>query len=510
LKLKTIGAWSGVAAFALLLLLPAPEGLGPAGMRMAAVASLMAIWWVTEAAHIAVTALLPLALFPLLGILPSQATATAYANHLVYLYLGGFIIALAMEKWNLHKRIALLTIRRIGTRTDRLILGFMATTAMLSMWISNTATTMMFLPVSMAVVNQLAESATVRGRSPQEAAGIVRSAFGSVLLLGIAYAASIGGVGTIIGTPTNVAFVGFASQRFPELPAISFIDWLMIGLPLVIVFLPIAWLYLCRFGAEVPMSHIHFAASASVIEEELRGLGPMKPEEKRVLLVASATAMLWIFRTDLVLGSFRIPGWNHLMPFPDFLHDATVAMLFAIVLCVWPRGRKRTASDAGGSTLIDWKTIQHGVPWGVVLLFGGGFALAQGLEVSGLAAYIGQSISGLRGMPVWVLFPVVCIFAVIMTEMTSNVATVLMITPILAEAALQLGIHPYLLMIPATIIASFAFMLPVATPPNAIVFSSGWITVPRMFKAGVALDGIALLVIPVMVYVLGRAVLQLP
>lgn len=510
MHLKTIGIWSGLAAFLLLLLLPAPEGLSPVGMRMAAVASLMAIWWITEAAHIAVTALLPLALFPLLGIMPSQATATSYANHLVYLYLGGFVIALAMEKWDLHKRIALLTIRRIGTRTERLILGFMATTAMLSMWISNTATTMMFLPVSMAVVNQLAESATVRGRSREEAAGIVRSAFGSVLLLGIAYAASIGGVGTIIGTPTNVAFVGFASQRFPDLPTITFVDWLMIGLPLVIVFLPIAWLYLCRFGAEVPMSHIQFSASASVIEDELKSLGPTKPEEKRVLVVASSTAILWIFRTDLVLGSFRIPGWNHLMPFPDFLHDATVAMLFAIVLCVWPRKRQRRGSDKAGNTLIDWNTIQHGVPWGVVLLFGGGFALAQGLEASGLAAYIGQSISGLRGMPIWVLFPAVCVFAVLMTEMTSNVATVLMITPILAEAALQLGIHPYLLMIPATIIASFAFMLPVATPPNAIVFSSGWITVPRMFRAGVALDGIALLVIPLMVYVLGRAVLNLP
>lgn len=309
-------------------------------MRMAALAALMAIWWITEAAHIAVTALLPLALFPLLGIMKSQPVATNYSNHLVYLYLGGFVIALAMEKWDLHKRIALLIIRRIGTRAERLVLGFMATTAFLSMWISNTATTMMFLPVTMAVVNQLAESATIQGVSDERAPGLVRSAFGSVLLLGVAYAASIGGVGTVIGTPTNVAFVGFAAQRFPDLRPISFLDWLLIGLPLVLVFLPITWLYLCRFGAEIPISRITFSASASVIDDELAALGPVKPQEKRVLAVASSTALLWIFREDIVVGSFRLAGWSNWLPYPDFIHDATVAMLFAIVLCIWPVGKR--------------------------------------------------------------------------------------------------------------------------------------------------------------------------
>jgi sodium-dependent dicarboxylate transporter 2/3/5 len=316
-------------------------------------------------------------------------------------------------------------------------------------------------------------------------------------------------VGTLIGTPTNVAFVGFASQRFPDLQPITFLDWLLIGFPLVVVFLPITWWYLCRYGAEIPISRIQFGASSNVIEQELAALGPMKPQEKRVLLVGSATALLWIFREDIVVGSFRLPGWSNWLPYPDFIHDATVAMLFAIVLCVWPAGRKDNESPAERRVLIDWNTIQHGVPWGVVLLFGGGFALAQGLEVSGLAAWIGGGISALKGLPVWVLFPIACVFAVLMTEMTSNVATVLMLMPILAEAATQLDVHPYLLMIPATIIASFAFMLPVATPPNAIVFSSGWITVPRMFKAGTALDLIALVIIPTMMYLLGSTVLQL-
>ncbi len=509
MNIKTIGLWIGAGAFFLFLVIPPPEGLSPVGMRMAAVAALMAIWWITEAVPIAVTALLPLALFPLLGIMKSQPVAANYSNHLVYLYIGGFVIALAMERWDLHKRIALLTIRRIGTNTERLILGFMASTAFLSMWISNTATTMMFLPVTMAVVNQLAESATIQGVEDSRAPAAVRRTFGSVLLLGVAYAASIGGVGTLIGTPTNVAFVGFASQRFPELQPISFLDWFLIGFPLVIVFLPITWWYLCRFGAEFPVSRIRFAAGASVIDDELAALGPLKPQEKRVLAVASSTAFLWIFREDVVMGSFRLAGWSNLLPFPDFLHDATVAMFFAIVLCIWPVGGRGGDAPAERRVLIDWHTIQHGVPWGVVLLFGGGFALAQGLEVSGLAAWIGGGISTLKGMPVWVLFPIACVAAVLMTEMTSNVATVLMMMPILAEAAVQLNVHPYLLMIPATIIASFAFMLPVATPPNAIVFSSGWITIPGMFRAGIALDLIALVIIPVMVYLLGSAVLQL-
>jgi sodium-dependent dicarboxylate transporter 2/3/5 len=508
---KTLGLWTGLFLFALLLVLPPPQGLTPVGMRMAAVAVLMAVWWLSEATDIAVTSLLPVALFPLLGIMKSQETTLAYANHLVFLYIGGFIIALAMERWDLHKRIALLTIRRIGTNPERLVLGFMATTAFLSMWMSNTACTMLFLPISMAVVGQLAASAKVEGLPPEEAPARVKETFGSVLLLGVAYAASIGGVATIIGTPTNVAFLGFVSQRFPELKPISFLEWMVIGVPLVVVFLPVAWLYLCRFGGDFAVSRIRFTASSDVIDKELAELGPMKPQEKRVLLVGCVTAFLWIFREDIRLGDFVLTGWSALTPHSALIHDATVAMALAIVLCIWPCGKQKSNPDGepSGRFLIDWPTIQRGIPWGVVFLFGGGFALAEGLGSSGLAEWIGSGFSAFRGMPVWLLFPAACLLAVSMTEMTSNVATVMMICPILAEASVQLGVHPYLLMIPATIIASFAFMLPVATPPNAIVFSSGWITIPRMFRAGVALDVIAMAVIPAMVFLLGRWVLGL-
>jgi sodium-dependent dicarboxylate transporter 2/3/5 len=507
LNFKNIGFWGGIALFLLFLFLPPPEGLTSIGMRTAGVVLLMALWWISDSVHLAVTALVPLVLFPMLGIMKSPNVAAIYSNHLVYLYFGGFVIALAMEKCNLHKRVALLTIRRIGTKPDTLMLGFMSITAALGLWISNTAITMMMLPVALAVVNQLADSVVIPGVSPEKTPTLFRSTFGGALLLGVAYSASISGIGTIIGTPTNVAFLGYMGQRFPELPTVSFLDWMLIGIPLVCLFVPITWGYLCRFGSSVRISTMRFTSSASVIDEEFASLGPMKPEEKRVLFAACSTALLWIFRQDIQLGSFRIPGWSGLLPFPDYISDATVAMTFAILLCVWPASKNAESRGGSSSALIDWNTIQHGIPWGVVLLFGGGFALASGLEVSGLATWIGENFSKLRGVPIWVLFPIACAFALIITEMASNVATVLMISPILAEAAVQLGVDPYLLMMPAALVCSFGFMLPVATPPNAIVFSSGWITVSRMARVGLALDLIALALIPVLVYLLGRLVL---
>ena len=258
----------GPVLFLVILLLPRPEGLSEAGQSMAAIAALMATWWITEATHIAVTALLPLVLMPLLGVMPSAKVAPNFANHIIFLFLGGFIIALAMEKWDLHRRIALNTIARIGTDPKRLVLGFMIATAFLSMWISNTATTMMMLPIAMAVVNQLAEFAEIDGQRSKKTPAQVRSVFGLILLLGIAYSASVGGLGTIIGSPTTVAFLGFAQTRFPDQPAIGFLDWSLVCIPIVIVFLPIIWLYLCRFGAEMPLGRIQFGQGQSVIQDE--------------------------------------------------------------------------------------------------------------------------------------------------------------------------------------------------------------------------------------------------
>ena len=507
---RLVGLFGGILFFLLILALPPPAGMSAAAQKMAAVVALMASWWITEATHISVTALIPVAAYPLLGIMSSTEVAPHYANHLIFLYIGGFVIALAMEKWNLHRRVALATIAKVGTRPRRLVLGFMIATALLSMWVSNTATVMMMLPVAMAVVLQISESALIDGERDGGTSDRVKTSFGRALLLAVAYSASIGGVGTIVGTPTNVAFLGFAAERFRDLPPITFLDWCLVCIPVVVLFLPLAWVYLCRFGSEIPLRRIHFTATHTVIEEERRKLGPMSTPEKIIVAVASATAFLWIFRQPIRVGELTVPGWSMFFPQSTFLHDATVAIVAAVVLCLIPANWRGGLEwkGRGERFVMDWGTIERGLPWGIVILFGGGFALAAGMEQSGLAAWFGDVLAQLKGMPVWVIFPAACILAVVLTEMTSNVATVLMISPILAEAAVEFGVNPYLLLFPATIMASFAFMLPVATPPNAVVFSSGWLTVPAMFKAGVTLDALAILIVPLVVYVLGSAVFR--
>lgn len=505
---RLIGLTVGIVLFVGILMAPAPAGMSEAAHKMAAVVALMASWWITEATHIAVTALVPVAAYPMLGIMASSEVGPHYANHLIFLYIGGFVIALAMEKWNLHRRVALATIAMVGTRPKQLVLGFMLATAFLSMWVSNTATTMMMLPVAMAVVLQVSESALIDGRRDEKTPERVKSVFGLTLLLAIAYSASIGGVGTIVGTPTNVAFLGFAAERFPEKPPITFLDWCMVGIPVVVVFLPISWVYLCRFGGRVSLDRISFTASQSVIQEERRKLGPMLTPEKIVLAAACCTSFLWIFRQPIHVGVFTLPGWSAVFPEAGFLHDATVGIFVTIVLCLIPVNLRGGMDWKGRRErfVMDWATIQKGLPWGVVILFGGGFALAAGMTETGLAHWIGSLLTGLKGTPLWIIFLVACSLAVLLTEMTSNVATVLMMCPVLAEVALELGVDPYLLLIPTTMMASFAFMLPVATPPNAVVFSSGWITIPSMCRAGAVLNLIAIVLLPVIIYMLGSAV----
>ncbi len=502
LNRQTTGLVAGVAAFLVVLLLPAPGGLAPAAQKTAAVAALMICWWVSEAVHIGVTGLVPLVLFPLLGVSTSREVSANYGNHLVFLFLGGFIVAYAMEAWNLHRRIALNTIALFGSHPKRIVLGFMITAAALSMWISNTATTMMLLPMAMAVVSQLAESAEVRGRedlSAEESSPVVRDSFGCVLLLGIAYSASIGGVGTVVGSPTNVAFLGFAAESLPDMPAIGFADWSRLCLPIVVVFLPLVWLYLCRFGTAIPLSSIRFRGSQSVIRNELAQLGPTSIPEKRVLAVAAATGVLWIFRAPLAIGAFHLPGWSAMLPEPHAVHDSTVAMAMAVLLFVLPAGR---TADGRTDRLLHWKDAARGIPWGIVFLLGGGFALAGTITDSGLAAWIGSLLGVLKGAPGWFLVIAICLLTTVLTETTSNVAAILMLSPAVAAMAAEVGVHPYLLLVPMAVTASFAFTMPVATPPNAIIFSSGWVTMPQMFRAGIVLDIMGLLIVPPAVYLL--------
>ena len=488
-KKQIIVLFLGFVTFGLILLMPSPAGLGLAGQRMLAVTALMAIWWIGEGTSLAVTALLPLVLFPLLGILPSKQVAPNYANHLIFLFLGGFMIALAMEKWNFHKRLALWIISAMGTEPKRIVLGFMTATAFLSMWISNTASTMMMLPVAMAVVRQIALDASLNGEKNDASQQAIEKGLGLVLMLALAYSASIGGVGTLIGTPPNIVFAGFYKKMFPDNPEISFFQWMILAVPIVMVFIPIVWMYLCRFVSPFPLESIS-TGSDEIIQKELDDLGSMNCAEKIVAGVFCLTALLWIFRKPILLGEFAIPGWSGLFAHPKFLHDSTVAMAMGMLLMVFPvNGAKGLELNGKREWFaLDWKTVQAKVPWGILILFGGGFALASGFGATGLDKWIGAKLTGISGWPLWMMVLTICLVVTFLTELTSNTATTTMILPIIGLSAVAVNIHPLLFMVPATLAASFAFMLPVATPPNAIVFGSGWVSVPQMSRAGFVLN----------------------
>ncbi len=463
---RRIGFVAGLILFGLLLALPAPATLGPVGWRAAAVAALMATWWMTEAIPIPVTALLPLALFPLLGVLDMPQAAGPYANPLIFLFMGGFLLALGMEKWGLHRRIALGIMAAVGTGPHALVLGFMLASGFLSMWISNTATAAMMLPIGLAVVALLRPSTLAP--APEG-----RFDFGIALMLGIAYGASIGGVATLIGTPPNAILAGAADEILGI--RIGFLEWMRVGLPLAAVMLPITWLLLTRvLHRPGPLQ----GDASGLIAGERARLGPMGRGERSVAVIFAATAAAWVLRDEKALGAVTIPGIETWFP---MVGDATIAMTGALLLFLVPVDARR------GRFLMTWEDTRR-LPWGVLVLFGGGLSLARAMEISGLAAWIGSGVSGLGALPLILLVAVVATVFVFLTELTSNTATATMAMPILAGAGIALGIDPVLLMSTAAIAASMAFMLPVATPPNAIVFASDEITVPRMARAGFLLN----------------------
>jgi sodium-dependent dicarboxylate transporter 2/3/5 len=464
-------------------------GAQPETHRLAAVAALMATWWITEAIPIPATALLPLVLFPFLGIMPSGATATEYANNSIMLFIGGFILALATERCGLHRRLALAIIAMIGESPRRLVLGFMVATAVLSVWISNTATAMMLLPIGLSVTALAHQRATDISR-----AGV--TAFSAAVMLGIAYGASIGGVATLIGTPPNLVLQRIHRLEFPEAPEIVFAKWIQIGLPVSILFLLIAWVVLTCIVFN--MRGMTGFGGADVIRQERASLGPMSRAEFRVAVVMTATALLWVFRADIDTGLFTVPGWSRLLPgtVSGMLHDATIAMLSAVLLFLVPNG------DGTGRRLMDWKTAER-IPYGIIFLFGGGFALAAGFKESGLSAWLGDVFAAsplAQGSPL-LLVGGVASGMTFLTELTSNTATTNLILPVLAELARSKeGLDPLVIMIPATISASFAFMLPVATPPNMIVFGSGQVKMMDMVKAGLLLNLIGIVLVVGLVF----------
>ena len=475
---QNLGLVIGPIVFVSILWLPLPTGMSPDALIVAAVACLMAIWWISEAVPIAATALLPIVLFPLLGVMSTAATTSAYANHLIYLFMGGFLIAVTMQKWNLHRRIAMHTLKRVGVSPNRMILGFMLATAMLSMWISNTATAMMMLPIAMAVINQveLLESAIETGTDTEVK---MKSNFGVCLMLGIAYSASIGGAATLIGTPPNAILAGMAEKLYGQ--TISFAGWLAFGLPLSAIMLSLTWLYLTRIA--YPLRATALPGVEKLIDQELDQLGPIKREEQWVLGVFMAVSSAWIAR-----GFIDSPALS-------MVTDASIAMAGALLLFIIP------SNLANKEFLLDWKTAA-GIPWDIIILFGGGFALAQGFIDSGLSLWIADQLSMLEGSSLFTMIAVVTLTVIFLTEITSNTATATLMIPVLGAVAVAIGVHPYSLIVPAAVAASFAFMLPVATPPNAIVFSSRFVTIPQMAKTGFWLNLLAVGLISLGVYFL--------
>ncbi len=489
-RAQTIGLWLGFAAFFFLLVFPIDPANVPAS-RLAAVALLMAIWWVSDAIPLFATAMLPLALYPILGIMSGRATAPVYFNSTIVLFIGGFMIALTMEKWDLHKRIALNIIHAVGGGPARIVLGFMLAAAFLSMWISNTATAVMMVPIGLAMVLQIEDEFDER-RAHEFSVG---------LMLGIAYACSVGGLTTLVGTPPNLSFVRIFEIIFPDAPPIAFGQWLVMSLPIGMVHLVTAWILITlvffRASDEIKVDR-------DVVTRERDALGTISFEEKIVLGVFASTAMLWVFRVDLQVGVATIPGWSRLLPFPEMIDDGTVAIAMASLLFFIP-----TKDRSQGATRIMGPDIIPRLPWNIVLLFGGGFALAAGFQQTGLAQIIGNHFEVLASLPTFLMILLVCLVLTFLTELTSNLATTEMILPILASVAVVTETHPLILMIPATLSASCAFMMPVATPPNAIVFGSERITVGEMARIGIVLNLVGALVIAVVVFTVGTVVFDI-
>ena len=443
-----------------------------AGRATTALAVWMALWWLTEAIDIPATALLPLVVLPFVGASAIRDVAAPYAHDLIFLFLGGFILSMAMQRWELHRRIALLTLSIVGTNPQRIVAGFMITTAGLSMWLSNTATAIMMLPIALSVIGMVSER--LDGARSGE---IHRLAV--CLMLGIAYAASIGGVGTIIGSPPNLFLVSYIRDTLGR--DISFAQWMAMGLPLVIVFLPVTWWVLTRMLFPIPSSSI---GGSEAIRQGYAALPEMGWAERATAVVFGLAAIGWIGRAWLIsveIGGVRIFAG---------LTDAGISMAAALSLFVIP-----ARTDAGGPVM-RWRDL-NAMPWGILLLFGGGMSLAAAIQANGVAEFLGHQATAWQGIPSWLLIILVTTLVIFLTELTSNTATAATFIPILGGSALGLGVHPYLLIVPAALAASWAFMLPVATPPNAIVFGSGYITVADMRRAGLWLNlgGIALLTV---------------
>lgn len=443
----------------------------------AAIGLLMALLWLSEAMPMGLTALIPLVAFPLTGLMTADQAAAPYANSAVFLFLGGFLVSATFERWGLHRRLAFTALSRVGTEPRRIVFAVILVTAFLSMWMSNTATTLMMTPIAVAIVTGLGASAG-DASSPH-----ARTA--EATLLGVAFAASLGGLGTPIGTPTNLIFLGAVRELFPSADTITFAEWLLFGVAYLIVLVPICWLVVV-VTARVPKG-----AAVSLEQLGIERPGAMAHAEKVALALCATTAMLWIFRADITLGQLTVPGWSRLFPAARAINDATVAVMMAALAFILPVGK--------GKRLLQWEEFRR-VPWDVLILFGGGFALAAALESSGLSGWAGARLSFVRDWPPVLMILVVCLVVTLLSEVASNVATATAMMPIAAALSVSVGVHPYFLMLPAVLAASSGFMLPVATAPNTIVYATGLVRTRAMARSGFLLDIAAAIVITTLMF----------
>jgi len=462
-KIKTlsqrqqVGLFLGPVLFFILLVIPEPVDMPENSMQVAAVAVLMATYWMSEAIPIPATALMPIVLFPLLGIMDTSKVTLAYGNHLIFLFMGGFLIAVTIEKWQLHKRIALHTILLVGVSSNQIILGFMLATAFLSAWISNTATAMMMVTIGLAVIKQAQSLNTSKQKD--------HSDFATALMLGIAYSASIGGIATLIGTPPNAILAGVIESSYGY--TIGFAQWMSFGVPLSLIMLGLCWFYLTRIAFQSEFDEL--PGGKQSIRQQLNELGSMSAAEIKVLAVFSMVVAGWLIR-----GLFDIQAL-------ESVKDSSIAMAGALMLFIIPADYKK------GEYLLDWHTAKN-IPWDIMILFGGGFALAGGFASSGLTEWIASQLIALQGMNLIIMVFMVVLLVIFLTEITSNTATSSLLLPVMGAFALAIQVHPLYLMVAVALSASFAFMLPVATPPNAIVFSSRQVSIPQMARAGLWLN----------------------
>ncbi len=463
----------------------------PAVSYTLAVAVLMALWWITEIIPLAITSLLPIILFPVLGVMNGKLVASNYFNDIIFLFLGGFLFALAMQKWNLHRRIALKLLLLVGNSPAKIMLGFMLATSFLSMWISNTATTMLMVPILMSIILKLEE--VNKSKSIH--------LFSTGLLLAVAYSASIGGISTLVGSPPNLSFARIFAIYFPEAPEISFALWFFYAFPIVVVLLSITYGYL--YLVFIRRNSKNWSTiNTSDIQTEYTNLGHWVSEQKIIAVLFVLLAVLWFTRADLNFGLFSVKGWSSLFKNPEHLNDGTVAITIAVLLFLLP------SKNGQGKFIMDWKTAEK-VPWDIILLFGGGFALASGFKESGLSYWFGGQLIWLKGVHPIIIVLSVSILITFLTELTSNVATVETFLPVLAGLAMSLELNPLLFMLPATISASLAFMMLAATPPNAIIFGTKRIKVLEMSKTGIMLNFIGIAIVTLATYYLATFIFNI-